>query len=364
MATMQVRTDPYGAAADGRAVTRTQLRAPDGSGVALLTLGGAVTEVRAPDARGALANVVLGHRDLSGYLANAPYFGVVVGRCANRIGGAAFTLDGRRHPLAANEGRNQLHGGPNGFHARVWTLDDDATVADDERAAVTLRLASEDGDQGYPGRLEVAVTIAWTARFELDLAFEARTDAPTPVNLAHHGYWNLAGEGSGTVDDQRLTVRAEAYLPVDDEHLPTGELRPVTGSPFDLRRATRLGGVLRADDPQVAGAKGIDHCFAVARGDAAADALVEAAVLHDPGSGRTLRVCTSEPGLQVYAGGYLDGALVGTSGRRYRQGDGLALEPQRFPDALRHPHFPSVVLRPGEVYRQRSVFALSVEPRP
>ncbi len=361
---MQVRTEPFGTAADGRAVTRTHLLAPDDSGVALLDLGAAVTEVRAPDANGVLANVVLAHRDLAGYLANAPYFGVVVGRCANRIGGAAFDLDGRPFALAANEGRNQLHGGPDGFHARVWTLDAGATVADDERAAVTLKLVSEDGDQGYPGRLEAAVTIAWTARHELDLTFEARADAPTPVNLAHHGYWNLAGEGSGTVDDHLLTVRAEAYLPVDDEHLPTGELRPVAGSPFDLRAATRLADVLRADDAQVAGAKGIDHCFVLDRGDANADSLVEAAVVHDPGSGRTLRVRTTEPGLQVYAGGYLDGALVGASGRRYRQGDGLALEPQRFPDALRHPHFPSVVLRPEEVYRHRSVFALSVDPRP
>ncbi len=361
---MQVRTDPCGSRADGRPVSRTQLLAPDGSGVALLDLGATVTEVRAPDARGVLANLVLAHRDLAGYLANAPYFGAIVGRCANRIGGAAITIDGRRYALAANEGRNQLHGGPGGFHARMWTLDEGATIADDERASVTLRLVSEDGDQGYPGRLEAAVAIAWTARHELDVTFEARTDAPTPVNLAHHGYWNLAGEGSGTVDDHRLTVQAEAYLPVDHEHLPTGELRPVAGTPFDLRGATRLGDVLRADDPQVDGAKGIDHCFALARGNAAHAALVEAAVVHDPGSGRTLRVRTTEPGLQVYAGGYLDGSLVGASGRRYRQGDGLALEPQRFPDALRHPHFPSVVLRPGEVYRQRSVFALSVEPRP
>ena len=364
MPRMQVRTGPFGTAPDGRRITRTHLLAPDGSGVALLDLGVAVTEVRAPDARGALANVVLGHRDLAGYLANGPYFGVVVGRCANRIGGAAIALDGRRYQLAPNEGRNQLHGGPDGFHARVWTLDEGATIADDERAAVTLRLVSEDGDQGYPGRLEAAVTVAWTADHELDLTFEARTDAPTVVNLAHHGYWNLAGEGSGTVDGHRLTVRAEAYLPVDAEHLPSGELRPVAGSPFDLRGAPRLGDVLRTDDPQVAGAKGIDHCFVLERGDAAADELIEAAVVHDPGSGRTLHVRTTEPGLQVYAGGYLDGVLVGASGRRYRQGDGLALEPQRFPDALRHPHFPSVVLRPGEVYRQRSVFALSLEPRP
>lgn len=360
MATMQVRTDPYGTTPDGRRVTRVELRAPDGSGVDLLDLGAAVVAVRVPDRHGALANVVLAHRELAGYLANAPYFGVVVGRCANRIGGAAITLDGRRHALAPNEGRNQLHGGPDGFHARVWALDPAATLADDERAAVTLRLTSADGDQGYPGRLEAAATVAWTARHELDLTLEARADAPTPVNLAHHGYWNLAGEGSGTVDDHRLTVRADAYLPVDGELLPTGELRPVAATPFDLRAGARLGDVLRADDPQVAGAKGVDHCFVLDRTGAVPGEPAEAAVVHDPGSGRTLRILTTEPGLQVYASGYLDGSIVGASGRRYRQGDGLALEPQRFPDALRHPHFPSVVLRPGEVYRQRSVFALSL----
>lgn len=357
---MHVHTDPKVTTDDGRAVTRIDLRAADGSGAALLDLGAAVTEVRAPDRDGALANVVLAHREWTGYLANAPYFGVVVGRCANRIGGAAITVDGRRYPLAPNEGRNQLHGGPDGFHARVWSLDEDATVADDERAAVTLRLVSEDGDQGFPGRLEAAVTIAWTARHELDLAFEARCDAPTVANLAHHGYWNLAGEGSGTVDGHRLTLRADAFLPVDGELLPTGELRGVAGTPFDLRAGARLGDVLRADDAQVAGARGIDHCFVLARGDAAPDALVEAAIVEHPGSGRTLRVLTTEPGLQVYAGGYLDGTIVGASRRRYRQGDGLALEPQRFPDAMRHPHFPSVVLRPGETYRQRSLFALSL----
>lgn len=360
MATMHVGTIPYGTTDDGRAVTRFDLLAPDGTGVALLDLGAAVLEVRTPDRDGRLANVVLGHRGLAGYLANAPYFGVVVGRCANRIGGAEIVLDGRRYPLAPNEGRHQLHGGPGGFHARVWSLDAAATRADDERAAVTLRLASDDGDQGYPGRLDAAVTIAWTARHELELAFEAQCDAPTVVNLAHHGYWNLAGEGAGTVDEHRLTLRADAFLPVDGELLPTGELRRVDGTPFDLRAGVRLGDVLRADDPQVAGARGIDHCFVVARGDAEPDALVEAAVVEHRASGRTLRVRTTEPGLQVYAGGYLDGSIVGASRRRYRQGDGLALEPQRFPDALRHPHFPSVVLRPGETYRQRSVFAVSV----
>ncbi len=360
MAKIEVRTAREGATEDGRAVTRVDLVGEDGSGVALLDLGAAVIEVRVPDRRGQLANVVLGHRALAGYLANAPYFGVIVGRCANRIAGAEFEFGGRLHRLLANEGGNQLHGGPGGFHARLWTLDEQATVAREDRAAVTLRLVSDDGDQGYPGRVEVAATFAWNQRSELAIALEARCDEPTVVNLAHHGYWNLAGEGSGSVDDQHLRVQAEAFLPVDEALLPTGELRPVAGTPFDLREAQRLGEVVRADDDQVARARGLDHCFVLERGAAGAGGLVEAAVLHDPQSGRMLRLTTTEPGLQVYAGGYLDGTIVGRSGRRYRQGDGLALEPQRFPDAVHHGHFPSVVLRPGEVYRQRSVFTFSL----
>lgn len=359
MADLAIATRRFGTTPDGRAVTRLDLDAPDGSGLSLCDLGAAVLEVRVPDRAGRVANVVLGHRDLAGYLANAPYFGVVVGRCANRIGGAAFELDGHAYRLTPNEGPNQLHGGPGGFHARVWEIV--STEAGPERATVSLRLVSEDGDQGYPGRLEASATIAWTADRALEIALEARTDAPTVVNLAHHGYWNLAGEGSGTVDDHRLRVDAEAFLPVGEGMLPTGGSRPVAGTPYDLRRERRLAEVLRADDAQVAGAKGVDHCFVLDRSGAAADEPVEVARLHDPVSGRALRLSTTEPGLQVYAGGYLDGSLVGPSGRRYRQGDGIALEPQRFPDAVHHAHFPSVVLRPGEVYRQRSVFALGVD---
>jgi aldose 1-epimerase len=358
MATFTFETRPFGTLSDGRAVTRIDLNADDGSGISLLDLGAATLEVRVPDRHGEVGNVVLGHRDLAGYETNAPYFGVIVGRCANRIAGASFELDGRSFDLAANEGPNQLHGGPDGFHARVWRFD--PPTVDAERASVDFRLISEDGDQGYPGRLEVAVSVAWTVRHELELAFEARTDAPTIVNLAHHGYWNLAGEGEGTVDDHVLGVRAASFLPVREGALPTGELRPVTGTPFDLKGGRRLADVVRADDDQVGRAMGVDHCFVLDRTDGGPDDLVPGAVLRDPASGRTLQLATTEPGLQVYTGGYLDGAIIGRSGRRYRQGDGVGLEPQRFPDAVHQGHFPSVVLRPGEVYRQRSRFALSV----
>ncbi len=358
MATFTLETSPFGRLPDGRAVTRIDLNADDGSGISLLDLGAAVVEVRVPDRHGEVGNVVLGHRDLAGYAVNAPYFGVIVGRCANRIAGSRFELDGRVFDLVPNEGPNQLHGGPDGFHARVWRCD--APQTDAERASVAFHLVSEDGDQGYPGRLEVAVTVAWTVRHELDLTFEARTDAPTIVNLAHHGYWNLAGEGEGTVDDHVLGVRAGSFLPVGDGAIPTGELRSVVDTPFDLAGGRRLADVVRAGDDQVGRAMGVDHCFVLDRADAGPDDLEPVAVLRDAATGRTLHLATTEPGLQVYTGGYLNGTLVGRSGRRYRQGDGVALEPQRFPDAVHQDHFPSVVLRPGEVYRQRSRFALSV----
>jgi aldose 1-epimerase len=348
----QVRTSPFGRTRDGRPVTRFDLLAPDGSGVALIDHGAVVLELRVPDRDGRLDNVVLGHAELAGYEANAPYFGALVGRCANRIAGAAFELDGERYRLPPNEGATHLHGGPDGFHTRAWEAAVEA--ADEGEAALTMRRTSPDGEAGYPGTLEVEARFAWTASHELRLRIEAVCDAPTPVNVAHHGYWNLTGEGAGTVDGHRLTVEADAYLPVDAGLIPSGEIAPVDGTPFDLRRGPAIGTVVRTDHPQVRIAGGVDHAF-VLRGGGAGPRPV--ARLEDPVSGRGMTLRTDRPSLQVYTGNALDGAVVGRSGRRYRQGDGVALEPQGFPDALHHPSFPSVVLRPGERYRSESVFA-------
>ena len=348
----EVRTSSFGRTRGGRAVTRFDLTAPDGSGVALLDYGAVVLELRVPDRRGRLANVVLGHRELAGYEANAPYFGALVGRCANRIAGAAFELDGTRYRLPANEGATHLHGGPDGFHARPW--DAEIEAADESEAALTLRRTSPDGEAGYPGTVEVEARFAWTASHELRLTIEAVCDAPTPVNVAHHGYWNLAGEGEGSVDGHRLTVEADAYLPVDAELIPSGEVAPVDGTPFDLRRGPEIGTVVRIDHPQGRIAAGVDHAFVLREGG---PGLRRAARLEDPVSGRGMTLRTDRPSLQVYTGNALNGGIVGRSGRAYRQGDGVALEPQGFPGALHHPRFPSVVLRPGERYRSDSAFA-------
>jgi len=361
MPDVQVRSSRFGTTATGAVVTRFDLTAPDGSGISVLDFGAVVLEVRVPDRDGRIANVALGHAELGGYERNAPYFGAIVGRCANRIAGARFALDGAEHRLAANEGRHHLHGGPGGFHVRPWRTE--VASGGDGRAEVILRRTSPDGEEGYPGTVEVEARIGWSARHELSVTLHASADAPTLMNLAHHGYWNLAGEGSGSVDDHSLAVAADAYLPVGTTMIPTGELAPVVGTPFDLRSAPRIGDVVRAGHRQVRIADGVDHTFVVrdaATWEAPGHEMAEVARLVDPGSGRRLTLLTDQPGLQVYTGNALDGRIVGRSGRAYRQGDGVALEAQRFPDAPHHPHFPSVVLRPGRTYRSATVFALDV----
>ncbi len=357
MSEIEIDSRPFGRTATGEEVVRYQLTAADGSGVAVATLGAAVTEVRVPDRGGRLASVALAHRELAGYQRNDPYFGVVVGRCANRIAGSSFELDGRRYQLPANEGPNHLHGGPLGFHARVWDADIETGPGE---AAVVLRRVSPDGEAGYPGRLEATVRIGWSAAHELRVTCEATCDAPTLVNLTHHGSWNLAGEGSGSVDRHRLTVHADAYLPVDAALLPTGEVEAVDGTPFDLRAGVEIGEAARSAHPQVRLANGLDHDW-VLRG--AAGEVREVARLEDPVSGRGMTLFSDQAGLQVYAGNALDGRIVGPSGRAYRQGDGVALEAQAFPDAVHHPAFPSVVLRPGERYRNETVFAFDAGVR-
>lgn len=353
MSDMTVRARPVGRTSSGERVTRYELTAPDGSGVHVATLGAAVTAVRVPDRDGRLASVALAHPDLAGYERNAPYFGVLVGRCAGRIAGARFELDGRSWRLPANDGPNHLHGGPGGFHARVWAAEAERTG---EEAAVRLWRVSADGEEGYPGRLDVAVRVAWSRTHELRVTCEARCDAPTLVNLTHHGTWNLAGEVGGSVDGHRLMVHADAFVPVDADLLPAGEAAPVDGTPLDLRAGAEIGASVRAAHPQVRLANGLDHAFALRGG---AGEVREVARLEDPASGRGMTVRTDMPALQVYTGNALDGRIVGPSGRAYRQGDGVALEAHGLVGAPEA----SVVLRPGETYRNRAVFAFDAAVR-
>ena len=352
----QLSAEPWGTTPDGTAVERWTL--VNGEVTArILTYGGIVQSLEFPDASGRSTNVVLGFDDLEGYLAGnnpGPYFGALIGRYGNRIAGGKFTLDGVEHQLPLNNGPNSLHGGDDSFDKRVWSAE---PVFGAGTVGLKLSLVSPDGDQGYPGTLSVDVTYTLDRFSQLRLDYHATTDAATVVNLTNHSYWNLSGEGSGSIYDHELTLRADAYTPVDETLIPTGEIAPVAGTPMDFRRPTAIGERIRQPFQQILFGQGYDHNWVLDR-DTESE-LEEAAVLHDPASGRTLTISTTEPGLQFYSGNFLDGTLVGTGGTVYRQGDGLALETQHFPDSPNQPDFPSTVLRPGEEYRTTTVFALS-----
>jgi aldose 1-epimerase len=355
--------EPFGEAPDGTDVERWTLTNGDTT-MRVLTYGGVIQTLEVPDAAGEVENVVLGYADLEGYVIEGdPYFGSLIGRYGNRIAEGRFTLGGETYQLPLNDGPNTLHGGPGGFSERVWTATD---VSDGEVAALQLELVSDDGDQGFPGTLTTAVTYTLDAESRLTVHYEATTDAPTVVNLTQHTYWNLAGEGSGDIYDHELQLNASGYTPVDETLIPTGEVAPVEGTPFDFREPTAIGARIREADQQLLYGQGYDHNWALDRQDDGAregsdseDALEEAAVLHDPDSGRTLTISTTEPGIQFYSGNFLNGTLVGTGGTVYRQGDGLALETQHFPDSPNQPDFPSTVLNPGEVYDSTTVFELT-----
>lgn len=333
------------------------LRSPSGVELDVTTYGGGVTRLLAPDRDGELADVVLGHERLEAYLAGAPYFGAIVGRYGNRIAGGRFTLDGTEYALSINNGLNHLHGGVTGFDKVVWEAE---SYANDAESGVVLTHVSPDGDEGYPGELTVRVTYALTVNGDLRIDYEASTDAPTVVNLTHHGYWNLAGHGAGDVLDHELAVLADHITPVDETLIPTGELRPVDGTPFDFREATSIGARIEADDEQMVFGGGYDHNF-VLGGWEDDGVLRMAAVLRDPVSGRTMEVLTTEPGLQFYSGNFLDGSDIGKGGVVYEQRTGLCLETQHFPDSPNQPGFPSTVLRPGETYRSTTVYRFSAE---
>jgi aldose 1-epimerase len=358
--------EPFGTTPDGTAVQRWTLTNGDMT-VRVLTYGGIVQSLEVPDAHGEVDNVVLGFPDLAGYVQNnnpGPYFGALIGRYGNRIAGGTFELDGQTYHLPLNNnGVNTLHGGTKGFDTKVWTA---TPVGDRDVAALELTLVSPNGDQGFPGTLTTTVTYSLDDDEGLSVHYEATTDAPTVVNLTNHTYWNLAGEGSGTIYGHELQINADGYTPVDKTLIPTGEIAPVAGTPFDFREPMPIGARIREDDQQLLYGQGYDHNWALNRSDNGArpgsdseDALEQAAVLHDPSTGRTLTIETTEPGLQFYSGNFLNGTLVGTSDRIYRQSDGLALETQHFPDSPNQPQFPSTVLRPGETYDSTTVFDLS-----
>ncbi|MEU6544013.1 aldose epimerase family protein [Streptomyces sp. NPDC046859] len=320
----------------------------------VLSYGGVVQSLEVPDRRGRFANVSLGFRSLDDYVASSPYFGALIGRYGNRIGKGRFTLDGRTYQVDVNDGENSLHGGAKGFDKRVWDVEPFTKGTD---VGLHLYYTSLDGEMGYPGTLRVKVTYTLTKYGDWRVDYAATTDRATVVNLTSHAYWNLAGEGSGTIENHELKIDGSRYTPVDAGLIPTGELARVAGTPFDFRRSKAVGEDLRAAHQQLLYGKGIDHNWVLDKGISARPEWV--ATLKDPSSGRTLRIATTEPGLQFYSGNFLDGTLVGTGGRVYRQGDGLCLETQHFPDSPNRPSFPSTVLRPGQTYRSTTVHSFT-----
>jgi aldose 1-epimerase len=365
--------EPFGTA-DGKPVDRYTLS--NGRVTAkIITYGGILQELWAPDRRGRSANITLGYKDIGGYTlkrgdpptANPSYFGAIIGRYGNRIGGAKFTLDSQNYTLDANNGPNSLHGGVKGFDKFVW---DAQSFKDKGVVGLKLTRESKAGEgcvnppaacTGYPGNLQVKVVYTLNKHDDLRIDYRATTDKATVVNLTNHAYWNLAGEGTGTIYDHLLTLNASKYTPVDSTLIPTGATPDVAGTPFDFRTPHAIGERIRDNNQQLMFGQGYDHNWVLDRHGKTG--LVEAARLKDPDSGRVLTMWTKEPGIQFYSGNFLDGTLYGTSGHAYRQGDGLALETQHFPDSPNKPAFPSTTLRPGEKYKTSTVIGFSTSGR-
>lgn len=353
-AATRIERRPFGKTESGETVEVFTLSRPGATTVKVSSWGGYITSILAPDRDGKLKDVTLGYANLAGYLSDSSYFGCLVGRYANRIAKASFTLDGKRYTLSANDGPNTLHGGPSGFCHRLWAA---KVVAGKDGDAVELSYVSRDGEEGFPGTLTAKVVYSLREDGGLVIDYSATSDAPTVVNLTNHAYFNLAGEGEGTILDHELQLVADAFSPVDTRLIPSGEPRPVQGTPFDFRTPVAIGQRINAADEQVQFGHGYDHNFVV-RGTPGTLRL--AARVVDPKSGRVLEMLTTEPGVQFYTGNFLDGKTAGKSGKPYVKRGAFCLEAQHFPDSPNQPAFPSVVLRPGQTYRQTTVYRLSV----
>ena len=332
------------------------MRSANGARVRFLELGGIITSIEVPDRNGEFANVVLAYESPSDYLEDTSYLGALIGRYANRIANARFSVAGREYRLHPNDGRNHLHGGKAGFNRRIWSV-----VAQSGKgySRAVLDYSSESGEEGYPGRLDARVSYTLTDRDELEVEYRAASTEPTHVNLTQHSYFNLSGSPLKDILEHELTLGATRFTPVDQNLIPTGEHRDVRGTPFDFTEAKRIGAEIDTEDDQLRFGDGYDHNFVLTKPDEGG--MSHAATLRDPESGRVLHVHTTEPGVQVYSGNRLSDALPGRAGGSRRRRTGVAIETQHFPDSPNQPGFPSTLLRPGEVYSSRTVYTFTTD---
>jgi aldose 1-epimerase len=354
VASAQITKQSFGKTADGQNIDLYTLRNAHGVEAKVTNYGGILVSLKVPDRNGKFDDVVLGFNDLDSYLTkNDPYLGAIIGRYGNRIAKGRFTLNGVEYKLAVNNGENHLHGGIKGFDKVVWTGHEMKSKAG---PAVVLTYLSKDGEEGYPGNLNVRVVYTLTNNNEIKIDYTATTDKDTVTNLTHHSYFNLAGEGNGDILNHLVTINANRFVPTDAGSIPTGELRNVAGTPFDFLKATAIGARINNDDEQLKLGNGYDHTWVI---NGRAGTMRLAATAYEAGSGRVMQVWTTEPGVQFYTGNFLNGTLTGKSGKLYARRNGFCFETQHYPDSPNQPSFPTTTLKKGQTYKSTTIYRFS-----
>jgi aldose 1-epimerase len=352
----RVQEKVFGKLSDGKSVDLYVLSNKNGMEAAITNFGATLVSLKVPDKSGKLADVVLGYRTPAEYESGTYFFGGTIGRYANRIAKGQFVLDGKTYHLPINDGPNSLHGGTPGFNKRIWTAKD---VSNGGAPAVQFTYFSPDGEEGYPGNLNVEVTYTLNDDNSLQIAYTASTDKDTVINLTNHSYFNLNGEGNGDILGHELTLHADRFTPTDATAIPTGELKPVKGTPFDFNQPTAIGARINQDNQQLKFGKGYDHNWVLTAGESSTPQL--AAEVYEPNSGRVLTILTTEPGIQFYSGNFLDGTVHGKSGKPYIRRSALCLETQHFPDSPNHANFPSTVLKAGQTFKSISIYKFTTK---
>ena len=355
MTSTKLTRAPFGKTAEGDAVDIYTMVNKNGVTAKVMTYGALLTELHVPGRDGKVEDVVLGFDSLAGYLAGHPYFGATTGRVANRIAGGKFKIGDKEYTLAKNNGANHLHGGVKGLDKGIWKI---KAIQGARASMLFCTYNSPDGEEGYPGNLDIRVIYKLTDNNELIISYWAKTDKATPVNLTHHSYFNLAGAGSGTILDHELMIAADGYTPIDGGGIPTGEIAPVKGTVMDFTKPMKIGSRIDKLPPGDGNPGGYDHNYCLNSKD---NSMALAATLYDAGSGRLLEILTTEPGIQLYTGNYLDGSNVGKGGKKYEKNYGICLETQHFPDSINQPKFPPILLEPGKIYTHETVHRFSVQ---